>query len=117
MSPCVWPCCYVGVLALSAMILGSIIAILAPIELVITPMLLAVSGMAGVTLFRAPTKPPEKPPEIMPPPAMPAMVPVAAAPPSIKEEGIMSIAMKAAIPAIIVGLVGLMFARAERQEA
>jgi len=97
------------------MILSSIIAILAPIELVITPMLLAVSGMAGVTLFRA--KPPEKPPEIMPPPAMPAMVPVAAAPPSIKEEGIMSIAMKAAIPAIIVGLVGLMFARAERQEA
>ena len=115
MSPCVWPCCYTGVLALSAMILGSIIAILAPIELVITPMLLAVSGMAAVTLFRA--KPPEKPPEIMPPPAISAMVPVAADPPSIKEEGIMSIAIKAAIPATVVGLIGLMLARAGRQEA
>jgi len=78
-------------------------------------MLLAVSGMAAVTLFRA--KPPEKPPEIMPPPAISAMVPVAADPPSIKEEGIMSIAIKAAIPATVVGLIGLMLARAGRQEA
>ena len=113
MSPCVWPCCYAGILALSAMILGSIIAILAPIELVIAPMLCAVSGMAGVTLFRAPAKPPEKPREI----ALPTAVQVAAAPPSIKEEGIMSTTMKAAIPAIIVGLIGLMFARVERQGA
>ena len=95
------------------MILGSIIAILAPIELVIAPMLCAVSGMAGVTLFRAPAKPPEKLPEITPPTA----VQVAAALPPIKKEGIMPTAMKAAIPAIIVGLIGLMFARAERQEA
>jgi len=95
------------------MIPCSITAILAPIRLVITLMSSAVSGMAGATLFRAPAKPPEKPPEITPP----AVVPVAAAPPPIKEEGIMSMTMKAAVPATIVGLIGLMFARAERQEA
>ena len=67
--------------------------------------------LLSAILFRAPAKPPEKPPEITPP----AMVPVAAAPP-IKEEGIMSIAIRAAVPAAIAGLIGLMSARAERQE-
>ena len=65
--------------------------------------------LLSATLFRAPAKPPEKPLEIAPP----AMVPVAAAPP-IKEEGIMSIAVRAAVPAAIAGLIGLMSARAER---
>ena len=37
-------------------------------------------------------------------------------PPPVNEEGIMSIAMRAAVPATIVGLIGLMFARAERSE-
>ena len=66
--------------------------------------------LLSTILFRAPAKPPEKPPEITPP----AMVPVAAAPPPIKEEGIMSIAVRAAVPAAIAGLIGLMSARAER---
>jgi len=73
----------------------------------------AVSGIAGATIFRAPVKPPEKPPEI----TSSAMVPVAAAPPPNNEDGIMSIAMKAAVPAAVVGLIGLIFARADRQEA
>jgi len=65
--------------------------------------------LLSAILFRAPAKPPEKPPKIAPP----AMVPVAAAPP-IKEEGIMPIAVRAAVPAAIAGLIGLMSARAER---
>ena len=44
-------------------------------------------------------------------------IPVASTPPPNNEEGIMSIAMKAAVPAAVVGLIGLIFARADRQEA